>query len=62
VAVDLCHAASARRLALFHHEPSHSDEDIQQMFFETVRYEKIVRGGRPELEVVCAYDGLEVEV
>ena len=62
VAVDLCHAAGARRLALFHHEPSHSDEDIQQMFFETVRYEKMVRGGRPELEVVCAYDGLEIEL
>ncbi len=62
VAVDLCHAAGARRLALFHHEPSNSDEQIQQMFYETVRYEKIVRGGRPELEVVCAYDGLEVEV
>jgi phosphoribosyl 1,2-cyclic phosphodiesterase len=62
VAVDLCHAAGARRLALFHHDPGHSDEDIQQMFFETVRYEKLVRGERPELEVVCAYDGLEVEV
>lgn len=62
VAVDLCHAAGARRLALFHHEPSHSDEDIQRMYFETLRYEKLVRGGRPQLEVVCAYDGLEVEV
>jgi phosphoribosyl 1,2-cyclic phosphodiesterase len=62
VAVDLCHAAGARRLALFHHEPSHSDEDIQRMFYETLRYEKLVRGERPELEVVCAYDGLEVEL
>jgi phosphoribosyl 1,2-cyclic phosphodiesterase len=62
VAVDLCHAAAARRLALFHHEPSHSDDDIQRMFFDTLRYEKLVRGGRPALEVVCAYDGLELEV
>ena len=62
VAVDLCHAAGAKRLALFHHEPSYSDDDIQRMHFESLRYEKLVRGERPELEVVCAYDGLEVDV
>jgi phosphoribosyl 1,2-cyclic phosphodiesterase len=62
VAVDLCHAAGARRLALFHHEPSYSDEDIQRMHRETVRYEALVRAERTPLEVLCAYDGLEVEV
>ncbi|HWA62310.1 MAG TPA: MBL fold metallo-hydrolase [Caulobacteraceae bacterium] len=62
VAVDLCHAAGARRLALFHHEPSCSDEDIERMHGETVRYEELVRDGRPKLQVVCAYDGLEIEV
>jgi len=62
VAVDLCHAAGAKRLALFHHEPNGSDEDIQRMFYETLRYEELVRGERPKLEVLCAYDGLEVEV
>jgi len=62
VAVDLCHAAEAKRLALFHHEPTYSDEDIQRMHAETVRYEELVRGDRPVLEVLCAYDGLEVAV
>jgi len=62
VAVDLCHAAGAKRLALFHHEPSFSDDDIERMFFDTLRYEELVRAGRPRLEVVCAYDGLEVAV
>jgi phosphoribosyl 1,2-cyclic phosphodiesterase len=62
VAVDLCHAAGAKRLALFHHEPTYTDEDIQRMHAETVRYEELVRADRPELEVICAYDGLEVEV
>ena len=62
VAVDLCHAAGAKRLALFHHEPTYADEDIQRMHAETVRYEELVRADRPELEVICAYDGLEVEV
>jgi phosphoribosyl 1,2-cyclic phosphodiesterase len=62
VAVDLCHQAGARRLALFHHEPSYSDADIQRMHTETLRYEELVRAERPKLEVVCAYDGLELAV
>lgn len=62
VAVDLCHAAQAKRLALFHHEPTYADEDIQRMHDETVRYEELVRADRPRLDVICAYDGLELEV
>ena len=62
VAVDLCHGGGARRLALFHHEPTYTDEDIQRMHRETIRYEELVRGEAPPLEVICAYDGLEVTV
>lgn len=61
VAVDLCHAAAARRLVLFHHEPTYSDEDIQRMHKETIRYEELMREGRPPLKIVCAYDGLELD-
>jgi phosphoribosyl 1,2-cyclic phosphodiesterase len=62
VAVDLCHGAGAKRLALFHHEPAYADADIARMHAETVRYEELVRAGRPPLEVICAYDGLEVAI
>jgi ribonuclease BN (tRNA processing enzyme) len=61
VAVDLCHAAEARQLALFHHEPIYSDEDLQSIHSETIRYEQLTRLGR-RLEVLCAYDGLEVRL
>ncbi|MCA1661652.1 MAG: MBL fold metallo-hydrolase [Novosphingobium sp.] len=61
VAVDLCHEARARRLALFHHEPTYSDADIARMHHETIRYEELTRGA-VALEVLCAYDGLCVEV
>ncbi len=61
VAVDLCHEAMARKLALFHHEPTYDDEDIQRMHEETIRYEELTRQGSP-LEVICSYDGLEVRV
>lgn len=62
VAVDLCHTARAKRLALFHHEPTYTDADIQRMHGETIRYEELVRADRSPLEVICAYDGLEVRV
>ncbi len=61
VAVDLCHEAKARTLALFHHEPTYADEDIERMHQETIRYEELTRDG-PPLEVICAYDGLEVRL
>jgi ribonuclease BN (tRNA processing enzyme) len=61
IAVDLCHAAAAKRLALFHHEPIYSDEDIQRIHAETIRYEELTRRSLP-LQVLCAYDGLEVRL
>lgn len=61
VAVDLCHEARVKRLALFHHEPTYSDADIQRMHAETIRYEELTRSGS-ELEVLCSYDGLCVEI
>jgi len=61
VAVDLCHQAQAKCLALFHHEPTYQDEDIERMHQESIRYEELTRDG-PALEVICAYDGLEVRL
>ena len=59
VAIDLCHQARAKRLALFHHEPTSDDGDIQRMHQESIRYEILTRERAP-LEVLCAYDGLEI--
>ena len=61
VAIDLCHEAGAKRLALFHHEPTYGDEDIQRMHEESIRYEELTRDGSA-LEVLCAYDGLEIRL
>jgi ribonuclease BN (tRNA processing enzyme) len=61
VAIDLCHSAEAKCLALFHHEPTYGDEDIERMHEESVRYEELTRSGQP-LEVICSYDGLEVRI
>jgi phosphoribosyl 1,2-cyclic phosphodiesterase len=61
VAIDLCHEAKAKTLALFHHEPTYDDEAIQRMHEESIRYEELTREG-PSLDVICAYDGLEVRI
>lgn len=62
IVVDLCHGAGARRLALFHHEPTCDDEAVRHMHREAIAYEAAQRGDRPALDVLCAYDGLEIEV
>ena len=59
VAVDLCHRAQARRLVMFHHEPIFNDNTIRKIHLDTIRYEKLMRK-ESALEVLCAYDGLEV--
>ena len=61
VAVELAQAARVKRLVLFHHEPAYDDRMIEDVFAETARFEEI---SRPEhkVEVISAYDGLELEL
>jgi phosphoribosyl 1,2-cyclic phosphodiesterase len=59
VGVELCQMAGARRLCLFHHEPIFSDHRIYKVWRDARRLEELTRAGSP-LEVLAAYDGLEV--
>ncbi len=61
VGVELCQMAGVKKLCLFHHEPMFSDEQILRIWRDTRRYEEITRGSAP-LEVLCAYDGLEIAI
>jgi ribonuclease BN (tRNA processing enzyme) len=61
VGVELCQMAGAKRLCLFHHEPISDDERIAGIWSETRRLEEITRSGAP-LEIIAAYDGLEIPV
>ena len=61
VGVELCQAAGARHLVLFHHEPAFDDATIERVWHETQRLEEITRGDRA-LVVTAAYDGLEITV
>jgi len=62
IGVELCQLAGARRLALFHHEPIYDDTRIASVEAETRRFEEITRDDRSPLEVITAYDGLEIDL
>jgi phosphoribosyl 1,2-cyclic phosphodiesterase len=59
--VELAQMAHAKHLCMFHHEPSFSDEDIEAVLSQTIRFEQLTRDGH-EVKISAAYDGLELEV
>ena len=61
VGVELCQMARAKRLCLFHHEPISGDEHLAGIWRDTRRLEEITRSGAP-LEILAAYDGLEIVI
>jgi len=61
VGVELCQMARAKKLALFHHEPANDDTAIARILRDARRLEELTRGAQA-LEVVAAYDGLEIDL
>lgn len=61
VGVELCQMARVKRLCLFHHEPIFDDQRLADIWRETRRLEEITRSGVP-LEILAAYDGLEIVI
>lgn len=57
-AVHVAREAGARRLVLFHHDPSHGDGDI--VAIERSASDRAARLGAPE--VIAGYEGLEIEL
>jgi len=61
VAVEMAKEAGAKRLCLFHHEPTESDDALLAFYKQTLGYASM---HKPEiaLDLFMAYDGLEVEL
>lgn len=59
--IEIAKRAGVKHLYLFHHDPMHDDERLDQVQIESRRYAEHYRPDIP-LEVTMAYDGLEVEV
>ena len=58
-AVDVCGEAGAARLALFHHAPERTDAEVDAILADTrAAAAKSLR----KLDIVAAYEGLDVEL
>jgi phosphoribosyl 1,2-cyclic phosphodiesterase len=55
-AVHVAREAGARRLVLFHHDPAHSDEDLDRIAREAGDHAAHIGS----CEVVCAHEGMEL--
>lgn len=65
VGAELCLAARARKLVLFHHDPAHDDTQLCRLLEETRRFEALSRDSlhsRRRLHIISAYDGLTVDL
>ncbi|MBA4417787.1 MAG: MBL fold hydrolase [Syntrophus sp. (in: bacteria)] len=61
MAVELSARANAKRLCIFHNEPSFSDEMLDEFLENTRKYLRIY-SALPTLQIDLAYDGLQIEV
>lgn len=61
VGVDLSVKTGIKKLILFHHEPTYSDEKLQEIVEKTSSYYQLVRE-QGDLEIVLAVEGLELEI
>ncbi|MCU7491668.1 MAG: MBL fold metallo-hydrolase [Ignavibacteria bacterium] len=59
--IDLAVESGVKRIALFHHEPDYNDTKLYSMLTQAQRYRRI---NYPDsaLEIILAYEGLELEV
>lgn len=46
---------------MFHHDPSYNDEKLDAVFLRALNY-KSMMDKKNELEIVMAYEGLELEI
>ncbi len=61
IGVDLARAANVGNLLLFHHDPTYSDAELQEIQATAVAYQA-QDAGRPACEVMVAYEGLVLDI
>ena len=63
MAADLALRANVKQLALFHHDPSYTDEKLDQLLLRSLEYKRASqRGKRRDLNIFLAYEGLEINI
>ncbi|MBL8018620.1 MAG: MBL fold metallo-hydrolase [Leptospirales bacterium] len=61
IATDIALRAGVKKLVLFHHDPSYDDEKLDEVYLRALRYREMM-DKQSHLEIVMAYEGLELAV
>jgi len=61
IGVDLARKAGAKRLLLFHHDPTYSDEQLLDIQQRAIEYQAQNPSG-PSCEIIVAYEGLTLDL
>lgn len=61
IATDIALKAGVKKLVMFHHDPSYSDEKLDAVYLRALNY-KSMMDRKNELEIIMAYEGLELEI
>ncbi len=61
IGTDLARRAGVKRLLLFHHDPTYSDDDLAQIQEDTIEYQ-VQDKTLSKCEVMIAYEGLELDL
>lgn len=61
IATDIALRAGVKKLVLFHHDPSYDDEKLDEVYLRALRYREMMDKSS-RLEIVMAYEGLEIAV
>ncbi len=61
IATDIALRAGVKKLVLFHHDPSYDDEKLDEVYLRALRYREMM-DKQSRLEIVMAYEGLELAV
>jgi len=61
IATDIALRAGVKKLVLFHHDPSYDDEKLDEVYLRALRYREMM-DKHSKLEIIMAYEGLEIAV
>lgn len=61
MATDIALKANVKKLVMFHHDPSYDDEKLDAVYLRALKYKEMFDSGN-QLEIIMAYEGLEITV
>lgn len=61
IATDIALRAKVKKLVMFHHDPSYDDDKLDLVYLRALKYKEMF-DPHGKLEIIMAYEGLELEV